>query len=587
MASAVLQKSRKNKAVRLFQAKRFEEARKVLHTLCTKGCKDAEVWCLLAGIEGELGDYESSIRCCRKAVALAPHYLEAHYNLAQACMHAGRLEEAVEAYGKVLELKPDHRDANNSIALALETLGRLREAARYYERAYKLDPANVKVLLNLANLSSAIGDKGYGLGYIRQALNLEPDNLDAMLAMAHALNREGQFEEALAWFERVREREPEHPGVAVGLAVMHERKGDFEAAFRAVEPLLGTAQDRPEVAVVFARIARHLDRHEEAVAMLERVLGQNDQPGTELQPVHFQLGKLYDEVKEYEKAFRHFVEANALGADYVEAERVLEVMDAQRHLCDRTFFEGLPRSCLRTQRPVFIVGMPRSGTTLTEQILASHPQVAGCGERDAIGGLVQRLPRVAGQDYPECLPCLQPEFLDKEARAYLQEVADEAGDVARITDKMPHNFLYLPLIAQLFPEARILYCKRDPMDNCLSIFTFEFNASHAYASDLRELGRHYRAHERLMEHWKRVLPLPILEVRYEDTVADQEAQTRRILEFCGLPWDDACLRFYESKRVVNTFSYDQVRQPIYKKSVQRWRNYEPWLEPLKEALEGK
>ena len=585
---SVLQKSRKKKAANLFVAGRFGEVCGLLRAYCAgPGRRDAEAWCLLAAAHGELGEYDVAIQCCQKAVELEPSYLDARYNLAQALMHQGRLEEAVEAYRAVLALEPDHADALNTLGLALESLGRLREAILCYRDAHRLNPSDAKVLLNLASLYQALGEAPDALGFIRSALAIEPENANAWLALGQALTAKGELNEASGALDQVERLGGDADLVAIGRAMIHEKRGNFADALAWIEPLLGRRPVKSEVALCFARVSRHFGRQHEAVTLLQEAVGHAGS-GVGVRALYFQLGKIQDELGQYEEAFRAFREANRHSPVYVEPLQSLEVMARQRQVCDREFFERLALRGSEDDTPIFIVGMPRSGTTLTEQILSSHPEVFGAGERTFIGALVERLDKVGRQKggYPACLGSLPEHVLRREARAYLDEVREQAGPAARITDKMPHNFLYLALVSLLFPNARVVHCRRDPMDNCLSIYTYEFNAAHPYAVDLRELGRHYRAYQALMSHWSKVLPLPIFEVCYEEMVADQERVSRELIEFCGLPWNEACLRFYKNRRVVNTFSYNQVRKPIYTKSVSRWRNYEPWLKPLREALAG-
>jgi hypothetical protein len=233
--------------------------------------------------------------------------------------------------------------------------------------------------------------------------------------------------------------------------------------------------------------------------------------------------------------------------------------------------------------------MPRSGTTLVEQILASHPEGAGAGELPDVIGMATGLPRVLGvpEAYPECVADLDRAALDRLAEGYLKRVQGRFPDARRVVDKMPQNFLHLGLIALLFPKARVVHCVRDPLDTCLSCYTTAFAVPHDYARDLGHLGRYYRAYARLMQHWRRVfeaLDRPLLELPYEDVVADLEGRTRTLLAFVGLPWDERCLRFHETRRDVGTASYDQVRRPIYNTSIGRWKRFERHLGPLKAAL---
>ncbi len=230
--------------------------------------------------------------------------------------------------------------------------------------------------------------------------------------------------------------------------------------------------------------------------------------------------------------------------------------------------------------------MMRSGTTLAEQILASHPQIHGAGELDTLGRLAGSLPRrLATQiPYPECVAHLDAATARAVAADYLEVLKQHGGAAERVVDKMPLNFLGLGLIATLLPRARIVHCRRDPMDTCLSCFFRDFTTSFTFKYDLRDLGLYYREYERLMAHWRRVLPLPIFELQYEELTAAPEAVSRRLVAFCGLDWDERCLRFHETERPVRTASTAQVRQPMYQSAVGRWRRYEKHLGPLMAAL---
>jgi sulfotransferase family protein len=240
--------------------------------------------------------------------------------------------------------------------------------------------------------------------------------------------------------------------------------------------------------------------------------------------------------------------------------------------------------------PLFIVGMPRSGTSLVEQILASHPQVHGGGELDvmfkAATAAMQKLSRQGWAEFPQYFNRLSLGTADELADIYLQPLIALNPAAQRITDKMPLNFLHVGLIALLFPQSRVIHCRRDPMDTCLSCFMTDFAAGNEFSYDLTALGHFHRQQERLMAHWKSVLDLPIFDVNYEQLVSDPQPQTRRLLEFAGLSWNDKCLRFHENDRFVNTASNEQVRRPMYKSSVQRWKNYEKHLIPLQAALGG-
>jgi hypothetical protein len=235
---------------------------------------------------------------------------------------------------------------------------------------------------------------------------------------------------------------------------------------------------------------------------------------------------------------------------------------------------------------VFIVGMVRSGTSLVEQILSSHPDVHGAGELPDIIQITNGLQDFLGASapYPECLSLLKQEHLDALAQHYLEHLKQISPDARRVVDKMPGNFMHLGLIEMLFPEARVIHCMRDPVDTCLSAYFQDFSRSHPYAYDLSNLGAFYRAYLKVMAHWRKILRLPLFELQYEDLIANQEQVSRALIEFCGLEWDDRCLQFHETQRFVGTASYDQVNRPLYKQSVARWKRYERHLGPLLAAL---
>jgi tetratricopeptide (TPR) repeat protein len=301
--------------------------------------------------------------------------------------------------------------------------------------------------------------------------------------------------------------------------------------------------------------------------------------------VHFALGKCYDDIGDHEKAFPHFLEGGRLKRstlDYDPDKTAQKFSGIMRNF-DVVTINKLRGSGNFSYMPIFVLGMPRSGTTLTEQIIASHPEVHGAGELSDLMAIAQR--DIAAVTFPDNLRLLDPARLTGWGMEYVAGLQRRAPDMPHVTDKMPGNFLAIGLIHLMLPNAKIIHVNRNPVDTCLSCFTTLFGQGQEHTYDLAELGRYYADYTRLMEHWRKVLPAgAFLDVRYEDIVADQEAQSRRLIEYCGLEWNDACLDFHKNKRAVRTASVTQVRQPIYKSSVERWRPYEKFLGPLFDAL---
>jgi hypothetical protein len=374
------------------------------------------------------------------------------------------------------------------------------------------------------------------------------------------LEAQGKFDEALAEFQEVRRLDPAN-----------------SMALASLSKLAAAGHYQPSDA----------DRR-----TMEQLVARPDLPAEDRCRLHFALAWILDRPGSYDPAFAHVRRANELRREIERCRGVSFDLDAHRRLVDRliavftpAYFERVRSFGSDSELPVFIVGMLRSGTSLVEQILASHPEVHGAGELNDIERMIQSLPeRLAKEGYPECLARLDTGTARTLADQHLDKLRQLGGAAARVIDKLPFNFLHLGLIATLLPRSRIIHCRRDARDTCLSCYFQNFADPHPFALDLGLLGRYYREYERLMAHWARVLPLAVFELHYEELTANQEAISRELVAFCGLEWDERCLRFHESNRVVRTASTLQVRQPMYQSSVGRWKHFEAYLVPLLDAL---
>jgi tetratricopeptide (TPR) repeat protein len=390
-----------------------------------------------------------------------------------------------------------------------------------------------------------------------------------------------------------------HSDALLGLAQLRLEQGQPVAAIELLERIL--ARD-PENVIARSHTAECAkvkpdDAHFAALRRRFEAARSGSRPldGQQAIALHFALGKCHDDVGDYGEAFAHFAEANRRMRATLryDASKTARQFEAVRHFFTAEKFRQLRPAQpddANVELPVFVLGMPRSGTTLVEQILSSHPKVHGAGELRELLSICQQptaaLPGGNAAAYPDNLAQATPQTLAIWGADYLNRLRRLAPDARRITDKMPTNFFALGLIHLMLPGARIVHVRRDPLDTCLSNFFHNFNTRQEYTYDLRELGHYYTEYEKLMEHWRSVLPADsFIEVQYEDIVADLEGQARRLLDYCGLDWSDACLDFHRNTRDVRTASVMQVRQPLYRNSVQRWRNYAAFLGPLREALE--
>jgi hypothetical protein len=366
-------------------------------------------------------------------------------------------------------------------------------------------------------------------------------------------------------------------------AAVLEAVGELDEAWQLVKLLVDWGFTPMPVIRLFGRMARYRGEQQRALDLLARRLSESNLSPLDRARLHFTAAELLDSLTKFDEAFDHARTGNQLARPPYDPKSHQRSFDILIDYFNRDRLQRLPRGSDRSDKPVFIVGMPRSGSSLVEQILASHPSVHGCGELDFMpqvwAGTVGMLSAKANQ-YPACLDRLNADQADGMAQIYLQPLIAMNPSAKRFTDKLPLNFLHLGLIAVLLPGARIIDCRRDPHDTCLSNFMAMFEAGHDFKFDLNHTAHFYTQYRRIMQHWKQSLDLPILEVSYEQLATDPEPQTRRMLEFLELPWDGRCLQFHESKRAVVTSSMQQVRRPIYQSSIGRWRSYARHLTEL-------
>lgn len=461
---------------------------------------------------------------------------------------------AFQAYKAWLELEPDSADAHVFMARLHERTGAVNHAMTHYDAAIRLQSNHASAYSELVFLLMAQNNFLLAEHVLDIGQRYCPDDVVLTLARIQLLQDVGRFAEARDVCEAAFTAAPENDGVFCLLAEMR-----------------GFLPDDPEVVRIETLLVRHGANLSEAV-----------KTALTLAEIHHRAGNI-------KTAFEYYALGNAWQSHhtpYKEEER-------------RSFFERIKECFVNASHPkaqeaaspvpIFIVGMPRSGTTLVEQVLDCHPLVHGGGELLTLGDLALNvLPHYAGAPFPQYIPALDatpPETYDKAAAFYASLLRGHSTEaVGFICDKMPSNFLYVGLLLRLFPNAKILHCRRDAMDTCFSIYTRQFRGHHEYGNDLAALGRYYRMYDDLMRHWEAIYPGRIHTVQYEQLVEDFEPTTRGILDYLGAEWDDACLCFYENKRQVRTLSRDQVNKPLYASSIGRWKAYEKYLGPLKDAL---
>jgi tetratricopeptide (TPR) repeat protein len=611
-------------AVQHHRAGRLAEAEACYRRVLTAQPNNADAFTNLGVALKGLGRLEDAITACRQAIGIKPDCAEAHSNLGNALRDRGELDEAVTAYREAIRVKPDYAEAHSNLGNALRDRGELDEAVTAYREAVRVKPDFAEAHSNLGNVLTELGKLDEAVGACRQAIGIKPGYAGAHSNLGNALCRQGKRDEAIAAYREAIRLKPDYAEAHSNLGNALRDRGELDEAVGACRQAIGIKPDYAGAHSNLGNALRDLGRFEEAHNAYKKAIDlaprsplfyfnlvttKQIAPGDpELLAMeklasdsklfsikdriclHFALGKAYGDLKDHERSFQRLLEGNALQRQH------LSYSDSTERILSERIREAFTPELMRNKRglgnpsrmPVFIVGMPRSGTTLIEQILASHPKVFGSGERvefaEAAASL--RSPDTAATEFPEVVSALDGQQLREFGARYVTAIQRSAPDAWRITDKMPANYRLVGLINLALPNARIIHAHRDPLDTCLSCFSNLFARDHhPYCYDLTELGHVYRNYETLMAHWRRVLPAEVLlEVQYEEVVGDLEKQARRIVAHCGLEWDDRCLTFHQTKRPVQTLSTIQVRQPIYRSSIGRWRAYEQQLRPLIEAL---
>lgn len=531
-----------------------------------------------------------------------------------------QIEQALALAQQRLESEPSNPQVLGRVGSLLAVLGRPAEAVPFLERAVTIDPTNPEMVNNLGATLRAIGRGADAIPLLRRAVEIAPGYDDARYNLAGVLAKSGAYAEAIPHYERLLAGAPESPQIQNALArslwkadrldeaiAAHEallaRHPDFHLAYADYGNALKESGRLDEAVAAHTRaieLAPHVGAYyryladtraaavtDEHLAALEALVQSETLTDDDRIDANFALGRIYGERGDQERAFRHLLAANSQRRSFIDYDEhaTLQSFEHIAQTFSPDFIRARDGCSHASSLPIFILGMPRSGTTLVEQILASHPAVYGAGElplfQDTADAVIADGRWVTMQEMCDAT-CEQ---LREIGRRYIERLQNYAPAALRITDKMPANFRLVGLIQTVLPGTRIIHTKRTAVDTCVSCFSQNFAGEQPWAYDLAELGRYYRGYERLMAHWRDVLaPDAMLEVQYEDVVDDLETQARRIIAFCGLDWNDACLRFYETQRPVRTASATQVRRPIYRTSVDRSRVYGDLLLPLTEAL---
>jgi len=589
----------------------------------------------------QMGNMVETERLYREVLAIQPRHSSTLFNLSTVLIGAGRAAEAIPLLETVRGIRPQQLEIHNSLCYALQVAGRFDEAIAAAKQAIQALPGlpvgyyhlaitytammkstdAIRILKEgfektgrdpdlektLAATYLSMGKFDQALTHYQNLLNVRPKSAELHTDLGNVYRSMGRLDESIESYDRALELAPGHPSATAGKVESLESKRDYENAKSLAEQLISKGVLHADLALAYGRLCRHYKKPGEGIAYVNRLLNSPQGKALPNQPRSqslLMLGSLYEDDEQYDNAFNAYDRGNKAYGNVFDEKHTEEILNVYMSVFSAENMAGYARSDHDSQLPIYIVGMPRSGTSLVEQILASHPMVHGGGERRDVRRLITDLSGACGADddavdrlgalngatdqarkkYPRCITEATPDMMNRLADEYVEQLYEEAPEAARVTDKNPLNYQHLGLLSLLVPKARVIHCLRHPLDTCFSCFTTRLGTGHQYANDLGNLAVTYRIYRRIMAHWHEVLDWPILDVQYEETVEDQGAMTRRLLDFCNLPFDEACLRFYDNKRFMRTASMDQVIKPVYTSSIGRYKHFEAHLGPLKDGL---
>ena len=558
--------------LKLYNQQKLQQVFNNAQRLTKRYSKSLTLWNLMGASAAQIGKLDEAVLAFKKALLIKPDYAEVHYNLGNAFRDQEKLQEAIEAYGNALSIKPDHADAYLNLGNALKDQGKLEEAIAEYKKACSTKPDYADAYLNLGNALKEQGRLDQAIDAYSKALSIRPDCVDAYLNMGAIFEDQEKLGEALGAYKKVISIKPDYADAHLIMGNVLKVQGKLDEAIEAYNKAISIKPDYADAHLNLSSIKKFTRKDEQFLQVQElyKSDGLSDEKRCKFS---FTLAKMYEDVGELDQAFRHLFAGNALRKKLLkysfkqDVDLFNRLKETQPHFSINSL--EIKESSIKPT-PIFILGMPRSGTSLVEQIISSHSKVAGAGELKLVQHLGKKLP-------------LSPKSMGIEAisefrQRYLSELSKLSHGKHFVTDKMPHNFLFIPLICAAFPEAKIVHVQRSPAATCWSNYKQYFAVEGlGYCYDLKDVVSYYSLYSDLMEFWQSEYSDRIYNLNYEKLTTDQEGETRELIDILGLDWNKACLSPHKNKRRVRTASIQQVRKKVYQGSSEVWREYEPYL----------
>ena len=567
-----------------------------------------------------MGDLEQSEKYLKKSLELDPKVFTAWKSLGDILFDQGKKEEANKAYKEAL--KTDSRYEEMTKAMALISKGQSVEAESIYRGILAKDPKNVDALRLLALLASRNGAIDQAISMLLKCTELAPDYAMAWDNLGKMYRQKEDYIKSIKCLQKATELRPEWPQGWAGLGTVYTRASLHEEGIQAYLKSISLKDNQPRVHLSLGHVYKTIGLQEESIKSYKKTIELDPQNGEaywslanlktyrftneevsemleqlknkdlpDREKVHFQfsLGKSYEDEKKFKRSFDFYLRGNNLnrGRNTYDPKAIEAMVEREIRFFNNEFFKKRETWGARNNDPIFIVGLPRSGSTLIEQILASHSDVEGTMELPNMLNIARKLGNTSreGSNYPEILDSISKSESIELGEQYIKETQRLRSKSPYFIDKMPNNFSHVGLINLILPNSKIIDARRNPMDTCFSCFKQLFARGQAFTYDLQEIGRYYLSYIRLMDHWQKVLPDKVYLVEYEKMISNQEEETKKLLKFCDLSFQENCLKFYENKRAVKTASSEQVRQPIYKRGINYWKNFEESLVDLKVSLQ--
>jgi tetratricopeptide (TPR) repeat protein len=566
----------------LDKAERYQNKAIVINPNCLPALNN------LGSIYRDRKDKDKAIEYYRQVVAINPNYLESINNLGAVLVEQEEYEEARKTLLKALALNPNYAEAHCNISHVFIGQEQYDQALAGFAKAISLKADYAEAYIGRSRVQQELNQLASAEASAKRAIELEPDNSDAHALLGGIYVESNQLDDAKIAFDLALILDAENGRALVGLGTLKMQTGDINEAEHYFHQALTIDDENITARISIAQARKVLADDENFLKLEEEIPNLDTMNQAKAMPIHFALGKCYEDLKMDTKAFPHFMKGCTIKRSKIDYDADAQDQNTKRiiEFFSKEKINQLSGAGNQSTTPVFILGMPRSGTTLTEQIISSHPDVYGAGELPDLLQLANT-PVTSSQiqGYPQSMQNLSKDLLTLLGKQYIERTKNHGTDEQHITDKMPANFFCVGLIHLMLPNAKIIHIRRSPVDTCLSEFSKLFNNGQAHSYDLTELGRYYQNYNKLMKHWHSVIPSDnFIEIQYEDLVADNERKSRELISFVGLEWDEACLNFHQNKRAVRTASITQVRKPIYQSSIAKWKRYEDYLGPLLEAL---